>query len=299
VLREDDTVSRGAALRSAWSAAARLVAGGAVVALLTAGMFAPPQAVLAVDVPSEVSTSSVTVTEATGSVAQAASDIESASVTASGSVTPSGSVPPSGTVDTSKTPPASTTATTAVFARMRGFSLKIHLPAPPKKFVAVGFHQADNKKAILFVPLLKCHGRDKASKTKALIKKGKVKLFQQPLRGRGDSNFTAADCAVRPKTVVVAPVDGVVTNVRHYTLYGHIYDLRLEIKPDGATHLRVVMIHITGVKVKKGQRVVGGVTPVAVVRHLPISSTINRFVPVKPVDHVHIQVNKDTFKGSY
>ena len=58
------------------------------------------------------------------------------------------------------------------------------------------------------------------------------------------------------------------------------------------------MIHITGVKVKKGKRVVGGITPVAVVRHLPFVSTINRFVPVK-VDHVHIQVNLDTFKGSY
>jgi hypothetical protein len=45
--------------------------------------------------------------------------------------------------------------------------------------------------------------------------------------------------------------------------------------------------------------VVGGVTPVAVVRHLPFISTINRFVPAKSIDHVHIQVNLDTFKGSF
>jgi hypothetical protein len=157
-----------------------------------------------------------------------------------------------------------------------------------------------NRKSVRFIPTMTCHKIDKASHTKALLKKdSKLKLFQQPLRGRGDSNFTAADCAVPPKTVVLAPVDGVVTSVRHYKLYGYIDDLRLEIKPDGAPHLRVVMIHITGVKVTKGDRVVGGVTPVAVVRHLPIVSTINRFVPVKSVDHVHVQVNLDTFKGTF
>jgi hypothetical protein len=207
----------------------------------------------------------------------------------------------SGSVTPSSTPNAtsSVVATTGTFAHAAGTKLEIHFPAGPKKFVAVGFHQADNKKAVRFVPVLKCQGRSKASKIKTLIKKGKIKLFQQPLRGRGDSNFTAADCAVRPKTTVVAPVTGVVTSVRHYKLYGYIDDLRLEIKPDGSRHLRVVMIHIKSVKVKKGQRVIGGITPVAVVRHLKLQSTINRFVPIKPIDHVHIQVNRDTFKGSY
>jgi hypothetical protein len=212
----------------------------------------------------------------------------------SGSVTPS-STPTTPSVNAS----GSAVATTGTFARMAGTKLDIHLPAGPNLFVAVGFHQADNRKAVRFVPLLKCHGVGKASTIRSLLKKHKFLLFQQPLRGRGDSNFTAADCAVKPKTTVVAPVTGIVTNVRHYSLYGYIYDMRLEIKPDGAPRLRVVMIHITGVKVKAGQRVVGGVTPVAVVRHLPLVSTINRFVPIRPVDHVHIQVNLDTFKGSY
>lgn len=197
-------------------------------------------------------------------------------------------------------PKPSTLATTGTFARMAGSKLRIHLPALSDKLVAVGFHQADNRKALRFLPSMKCHRIDTAAKTRALLKKDhSLKLFQQPLRGRHDSNFTAADCAVLPKTTVVAPVSGVVTSVRHYKLYGRIYDLRLEIKPDGARHLRVVMIHITGVKVKKGQRVVGGITPVAVVRHLKLDSTINRFVPVKRIDHVHVQVNRDTFKGSY
>lgn len=219
------------------------------------------------------------------------------------SIQATGTADTSGTPSTTGTPNATSSVTptpTNTFARMAGTSLHIHFPAPANKLVAVGFHQASNRKAVRFIPGMTCHKIDKASKTKALLKKYKsLKLFQQPLRGRGDSNFTAADCAVPPKTVVFAPVSGVVTNVRHYKLYGYIDDLRLEIKPDGWPHLRVVMIHITGVKVKAGQRVVGGVTPVAIVRHLPIGSTINRFVPVSPVDHVHIQVNLDTFRGSF
>jgi len=219
------------------------------------------------------------------------------SVQAMGTTEASGTTGATGTPDATK---SVTPTPTSTFSRMAGSKLRIHFPAPAAKLVAVGFHQASNRKAVRFIPSMTCHKIDAASHTKVLLKKNpKLKLFQQPLRGRGDSNFTAADCAVPPKTVVFAPVDGVVTSVRHYKLYGYIDDLRLEIKPDGSPHLRVVMIHITGAKVKKGKRVVGGVTPVAVVRHLPIVSTINRFVPRKPVDHVHIQVNLDTFKGSF
>jgi hypothetical protein len=224
-----------------------------------------------------------------------------ASAQTAGMVGASAGTVTSGTATTTGTPNATSSVTptpTGTFARLAGSTLRIHFPAPPNKLVAVGFHQASNRKAVRFIPTMTCHKIDKAFRTRALLKRDKkLKLFQQPLRGRGDSNFTAADCAVPRKTVVFAPVDGVVTSVKHYRLYGYIDDVRLEIKPDGWPHLRVVMIHITGAKVKRGNRVVGGVTPV--VRRLPINSTINRFVPAKNVDHVHIQVNLDTFKGSF
>ncbi|MDR3685475.1 MAG: hypothetical protein P4L93_00725 [Coriobacteriia bacterium] len=264
------------AARNSRARLVRSVLGAGLVALaLTAALATPPHRVLAAGVPA----------------------LASGMADTSGTVATSGTPGATGTADATK---SVTPTPTTTFARMAGSKLYIHFPAPADKLVAVGFHQASNTKSVRFVPTMTCHKIDKAAKTKALLKRDKkLKLFQQPLRGRGDSNLTAADCAVPPKTVVFAPVDGVVTNVRHYMLYGYIYDLRLEIKPDGSPHLRVVMIHITGVKVKKGDRVVGGVTPVAVVRHLPFVSTINRFVPVKPIDHVHVQVNLDTFKGSF
>jgi hypothetical protein len=219
----------------------------------------------------------------------------------------SGSVPPTGTADTSgsvvpsSTPAtASVVATTATFARIIGTGVGIHFPAGPKQLVAVGFHQADNRKGKRFVPRMKCLGIKSARTTRAYLKKNPAaKLFQQPRRGRGTSNFSAADCSVPRKTTVLSPVSGIVTNVRSYKLYGRIKDMRLEIRPDGAPHLRVVMIHIDKVKVKKGWRVTGGKSQVAVVRNLKINSTIDRYVPAKRVDHVHIQVNTDKFRGSY
>jgi hypothetical protein len=252
---------------------ARLVAGAALVLMILVASLGPAHAASA---PSG----------GTSLASEAASDT-------------TGSADPTSSVTSSTVASSSAVATTGCFARMLHTSLRIHYPAGPSHFIAVGFHQADNKKAVRFVPSLKCYKRAKASRVRSLIKRKKIKLFQQPLRGRGSSNFSAADCAVKRGTAVVAPVDGVVTNVRTYKLYGYVTDYRLEIKPDGNKHLRVVMLHITGVKVRKGDRVVGGVTPVAVVRKLPFTSTINRFIPVKPIDHVHIQVNLDTFKAPY
>lgn len=252
----------------------------------------------------------LTAAMAWGTVSQApfAAATEGASVAAAGesagaaeTVLTTGTAETTGSVVPSSTPAsASAVATTAPFARILGTGVRIHLPAGPRLFVAVGFHQASYRKAKRLVPGMKCLGIKKASTMRAMLRRHPViKLFQQPRRGRGTSNLSAADCAVKPKTVVVAPVSGVVTGIRKYKLYGRITDLRLEIKPDGAPRARVVMLHITGVKVKKGWRVTGGVSQVAVVRHLKINSTVNRFVPVKPVDHVHIQVNDDRFKGSF
>jgi hypothetical protein len=259
---------------------------GIVVATIATGMLLPAHTVFAA--PGSLDgTRSIAATETSGSVTT------TSTTETSGSATASGSAPATAT--------KSVVATTATFAKIAGTNVRVHYPAPPKKLVAVGFHQAENRKAVRFRPhaSLKCIGRKSARTTKALLKKYGLKLFQQPLRGRGTNNFTAADCSVPRNTTVLAPVTGVVTNVRSYKLYGRISDRRLEIRPEGGAHIRVVMIHIKDVKVRKGQRLVGGKTPVAVVRNLKLDSTIDRFVPAKRVDHVHLQVNRDTFKGSY
>jgi hypothetical protein len=270
----------GLAPRSAAAVWTRYLAAGTIVAAFAMTLLLPTYSVLAVDAGPDGAASIATTETSSG-------------------VTPTDPA----TTAPSAAATKSVVATTATFARIMGTSVRVHYPALPNKLIAVGFHQADNKKAKRFVPnpSLKCIGIKKARTTKAMLKRNRsLKLFQQPRRGRGTNNFTAADCSVPRNTTVLAPVTGVVTNVRKYKLYGRISDQRLEIKPDGGAKLRVVMIHIKLLKgVKKGTKVVGGKTPVAIVRNLKLNSTIDRFVPAKRVDHVHLQVNTDKFKGSY
>ena len=222
--------------------------------------------------------------------ASAASPISASALDASTETT-------SASAETTAPAPSTTPTPTAVFAHSSKWRLDIHFPSDASSTVAVGFHQASNRKAFRLVPTMRCLRIQKSWKTRAMLAANRaLKLFQQPLRGRGSSNFSAADCSMPPRTVVLAPTSGVVTAVKRYKLEGRINDLRLEIRPDGASRARVCVLHIQNVSVRVGDRVVGGVTPIASVRHLKLRSTIDRFVPRKPVDHVHIQINDSRYK---
>ena len=110
-----------------------------------------------------------------------------------------------------------------------------------------------------------------------------------PTRHRAAGPTTAADVAIAADGVVRAPVTGTVTGVRRYWLYEISRDLRVVIRPDDAPDLLVVMIHVTDVRVRRGDRVVAGVTPLATPRVIPFKSDINDYVG-PGIPHVHIEV---------
>jgi hypothetical protein len=190
--------------------------------------------------------------------------------------------------------PTPTPVPTRTYARNASWHLRLNLPASPADLLAVGFHQASGKKVLMQTPTSSVIRIYKPIKTKKLL--GKVaglKMFQQALRGRGTSNMTAADCAVKPNSVILSPSTGTVMLVKNYRLYGVYRDVQLEIQPDGASpKIRVVVLHIQDPKVKVGDRVQGGVTPIATVRHFRFLSSVNRYLPVKYADHTHIQINR-------
>jgi hypothetical protein len=289
-----DARRRAAAVRVA------LVVAGTIVAVLLGGQFlqaAPAQGALAI-------ASAIAATpspDASASLDPTGTSEPTSSVDPTGSPAPTSSVEPTRSVTPtpSTEPTASRPATpTPVFATVAKCNLHIHLPAPLAKVIAVGFHQADNKKAYRFVPSSSCHPiGTRAAIRKWLASSHTHLLFQQPLRGRGSSNLSAADCAVPRETTVVAPVTGRVTSVKKYKLSGRIDDVRLEFMPTTATGTRVVMLHIKDIKVHVGDRVVGGVTPVARVRNLKLDSTVNHYFSARNADHVHIQVNDKTYKS--
>lgn len=187
-------------------------------------------------------------------------------------------------------------AATAVFGTMGKYGVKMHFPAIPGDMVAIGFHQAWNVKATDMKPSLAVHPRDKYANTKAALQKDpSLKLFLMMSRGRGSSQYSAVDCAVKPGAIVLSPVTGVVTLVKTYQLSGVGKDYHIEIKADGADPVRVVLIHLQDVTIKTGERVEGGVTPLATVRHLKIDSQVNRYLPVA-ADHTHMQINAVGYK---
>lgn len=185
---------------------------------------------------------------------------------------------------------------TTVFAKMGRYGVAMHFPAIASDMVAIGFHQAWNLKATDMRPTLKVHPKDEYADTKAALKGDRgLKLFEMMSRGRGSSEYSAADCAVKPGAIIMSPVSGVVTLVTTYHLADVGTDYRVEIKADGAAPVRVVMIHLQDITVRTGERVEGGVTPIATVRHLPIDNQVNRYLPVA-ADHTHIQINAVGYK---
>ena len=103
---------------------------------------------------------------------------------------------------------------------------------------------------------------------------------------------TAADVVVDPGTEIRAPVTGRVKRAGRYVLYCRHSDDFVVIAPDAHPTWEVKLLHIDGVRVRRGDRVEAGVTvlaPRATV--LPFESQVDELRTVDPAwPHVHIEV---------
>ncbi len=117
-----------------------------------------------------------------------------------------------------------------------------------------------------------------------------------PTRDRESAPTSAIDIAVRAGQKVYAPVSGEVATVLHYHLYGEHADTRVEIIPDGRPDLRLVMLHVDGVEVVEGDRLVAGETVVArSANGFPFESQIDRFARATTGSahpHVHVELKR-------
>lgn len=115
----------------------------------------------------------------------------------------------------------------------------------------------------------------------------------QASRGRTQRATTAIDLVMRDDDPVLSPVTGKVVEVRPYSLYNRYPDNRIEIAPDGRPGLRVVLIHVAGVRVEVGDEVVAGQTALArTANRFPFHSQVDRHVPDGPWPHVHVEVKR-------
>jgi biotin carboxyl carrier protein len=111
-------------------------------------------------------------------------------------------------------------------------------------------------------------------------------------RDRGTGPRSAADVVVEPGSAIHAPVSGTVIRGGPYTLYCDHIDEYLVIEPDARPGWEVKVLHVVGLQVGVGDRVVAGETLVALHAHeLPFASQVDELRSADPAwPHVHVEV---------
>jgi hypothetical protein len=182
--------------------------------------------------------------------------------------------------------PAPSVRRLETFAVSRG--VRLHLPAAPVRCVC--YHEASYRDALALQPAGRMRRNYNPTKfpPDEPTTEGPDYLIMSS-RGRGTPATSAADIVVPRGTELRSPVDGVVAKAKRYRLYGNSLDVRLTIRPDTSSDVRVVMIHVDDVRVRPGDRLEQGVTVLGTPRVLPISSQTDLYIPGRH-PHVHVEI---------
>lgn len=150
----------------------------------------------------------------------------------------------------------------------------IELRQPSAAAELIGFHQSNHDGAQSIVSV------DGASPS-----------FVMDSRNRDTNRRGAADIAAHPLVEVRAPVTGTVVRAGGYVLYCRYADDYVVIEPDGHPGFEVKVLHVLGLQVTTGDRVVAGETVLADhPNQLPFRSQIDAFTGDPAWPHVHIEV---------
>jgi hypothetical protein len=151
----------------------------------------------------------------------------------------------------------------------------VELRHPSRRVERVGFHESNHEGARPLEAL-----------------PGAVAPTDLESRGRGTAGRTAADVVSDPAVEVRAPVSGKVLRAGTYVLYCKYSDDYVAIEPDAHPGWEVKILHIDGVRVKPGDRVVAGVTVIAPrPTQLPFKSQVDKAATADPAwPHVHVEV---------
>lgn len=186
----------------------------------------------------------------------------------------------------------------------------IHLPVSTNELTEIAFHQTEVPWGLVMktdLPAADAEstklehgtGRPADQPTGDSLLNGKVlHLWRAYSTTEMD---TALDVGGPIGSTVYSPVDGTVVLVREYTLDNTIQDFCVHIQPTGHPELDLCVIHIDSISVVAGDKVIGGVTPIAKVRDLE-SFLTNIQLELYTAEgdggnHAHVQMNDKTFEN--
>lgn len=149
----------------------------------------------------------------------------------------------------------------------------IRLRSPSSATELVGFHQSNHDGA------------------RTLTDTGAERTTTMESRNRGTGRRSAADIVAHPGVEIRSPVSGTVKRSGTYRLYCRYSDDFVVIEPTGRRGIEVKMLHIDGVRVRAGDKVVAGVTVVARgPTPLPFASQVDELSHPRDWPHVHLEV---------
>lgn len=175
-------------------------------------------------------------------------------------------------------------------------NLKLYLPIAKNSVTAIGYHEAFNPQSVQLAPRGIEKNTKKMSRQKFLELKTKYEelIYSLMWRGfRGGPINSSVDVGAKAGTLTYAPISGRVAQIRKYKLYGRIPDNEVHILPEGYNDRHLVIIHINDLKVRAGDRVATGITPIGRVRQLShfFKQQLSDYSK-EAGDHAHYQINK-------
>jgi hypothetical protein len=190
-----------------------------------------------------------------------ASASPSARPIATSAPSPTPSAPPARIVDEQEWVP---------FARTDSVVLRL----PSRRVERIGFHQSNHEGAQELTAL-----------------PAAPRPVTEETRGRLTAARTAVDVVSDPDVEVRSPVSGRVKRSGGYVLYCKYHDDYAVIAPDSRPGWEVKVLHIDGVIVHAGDRVVAGVSVIAPrPAKLPFASDIDKDTAPPHWPHVHLEV---------
>jgi hypothetical protein len=145
---------------------------------------------------------------------------------------------------------------------------------PSRRIELVGFHQSNHEGAMQLTPL------ESAARPTVL-----------ETRSRLTGSHTSADMVSDPAAEIRSPVTGTVLRAGTYVLYCKYSDDFVVIEPDGHPGWEVKLLHINGVAVQAGARVIAGETVLAGgPTPLPFESQVDEHTAEPSWPHVHLEV---------